>query len=29
MIKKIAFTMYPVLDMKRARAFYENTLGLR
>ena len=28
MIKKIAFTMYPVQDTKRARAFYEGTLGL-
>ncbi len=28
MIKKVAFTMYPVRDMKRARAFYETTLGL-
>lgn len=28
MIKKIAFTMYPVSDMARARAFYEKTLGL-
>lgn len=28
MIKKIAFTMYPVLDMIRARYFYEQTLGL-
>lgn len=28
MIKKIAFTMYPVRDMARARAFYEGQLGL-
>jgi predicted enzyme related to lactoylglutathione lyase len=28
MIKKVAFTMYPVGDMARARAFYEATLGL-
>lgn len=29
MIKHIAFTMYPVRDMARARRFYEDTLGLR
>jgi predicted enzyme related to lactoylglutathione lyase len=29
MIKHIAFTMYPVADMARARRFYEETLGLR
>ena len=29
MIKHIAFTMYPVIDMARARRFYEETLGLR
>jgi predicted enzyme related to lactoylglutathione lyase len=29
MIKKIAFTMYPVTDMKRARKFYEEELGLK
>lgn len=29
MIKHIAFTMYPVRDMARARRFYEETLGLR
>ena len=29
MIKHIAFTMYPVTDMVRARRFYEDTLGLR
>ena len=29
MIKHIAFTMYPVTDMARARRFYEDTLGLR
>ena len=28
MLKKVAFTMYPVTDMARARAFYEETLGL-
>ncbi len=28
MLKKIAFTMYPVKDMERARNFYEQTLGL-
>jgi extradiol dioxygenase family protein len=28
MLKKIAFTMYPVKDMKRARKFYETTLKL-
>ncbi len=28
MIKKIAFTMYPVTDMARARKFYEEDLGL-
>ena len=27
-IKKVAFTAYPVTDMKRARAFYEDILGL-
>ena len=29
MIKKVAFTMYPVTDMKRARHFYEDDLGLK
>ena len=29
MIKHIAFTMYPVTDMVRARRVYEDTLGLR
>ena len=29
MIKHIAFTMYLVTDMARARQFYEETLGLR
>lgn len=29
MIKHIAFTMYPVVDMTRARRFYEEDLGLR
>lgn len=28
MIKRIAFTLYPVTDMARARRFYEDTLGL-
>ena len=28
MFSKVAFTMYPVTDMARARAFYEETLGL-
>ena len=28
MLKKVAFTMYPVKDSKRARSFYEGTLGL-
>ena len=28
MFNKVAFTMYPVTDMPRARAFYEETLGL-
>src|SRR5688572_4321663 len=28
MLKKVAFTLYPVQDWKRARAFYEKTLGL-
>jgi predicted enzyme related to lactoylglutathione lyase len=29
MFKKVAFTMYPVEDWKRARAFYGETLGLK
>lgn len=29
MIKHIAFTMYPVKDMARARRFYEEDLGLK
>lgn len=29
MIKKVAFTAYPVIDMKRARQFYENILDLK
>jgi predicted enzyme related to lactoylglutathione lyase len=29
MFKKIAFTMFPVDDTTRARAFYEGTLGLK
>lgn len=28
MFRKVAFTMYPVVDMARARRFYEETLGL-
>jgi predicted enzyme related to lactoylglutathione lyase len=28
-VKKVAFTMYPVTDVKRAREFYEQTLGLK
>ena len=28
MFKKVAFTMYPVADMARAKAFYEDKLGL-
>jgi len=28
MFKKVAFTMYPVQDATRARAFYGGTLGL-
>lgn len=28
MFRKVAFTMYPVVDLARARDFYENTLGL-
>ena len=28
MFQKVAFTMYPVKDMARARRFYEDTLGL-
>jgi uncharacterized protein YndB with AHSA1/START domain/predicted enzyme related to lactoylglutathione lyase len=27
-VRKVAFTMYPVTDVTRARAFYEETLGL-
>jgi|WetSurMetagenome_2_1015567.scaffolds.fasta_scaffold83524_2 predicted enzyme related to lactoylglutathione lyase len=29
MIKEIAFVAYPVSDMKRARHFYEQVLGLK
>jgi predicted enzyme related to lactoylglutathione lyase len=29
MMKKVAFTMYPVKDLKRARMFYEDTLGMQ
>jgi predicted enzyme related to lactoylglutathione lyase len=28
MFEKVAFTMYPVTDVARARKFYEETLGL-
>ena len=28
-LKKVAFTMYPVTDVPRARDFYENRLGLK
>ena len=28
MFKRVAFTMYPVSDVKRARDFYEDALGL-
>lgn len=28
MIKKVAFTMYPVMNIERARHFYEQVLGL-
>lgn len=28
MIEKIAFTVYPVVDIARARKFYEGSLGL-
>ncbi|MET3930381.1 VOC family protein [Lysobacter soli] len=29
MLEKVAFTMYPVVDVDRACDFYENTLGLK
>lgn len=29
MIKKVAFTMYPVENLERARDFYENKLNLK
>ena len=29
MFKKVAFTMYPIKDVARARTFYEQTLGLK
>ena len=29
MVNSIAFTLYPVTDMARARRFYEDRLGLR
>jgi predicted enzyme related to lactoylglutathione lyase len=28
-VTELAFTCYPVTDMKRARAFYENIIGLK
>jgi predicted enzyme related to lactoylglutathione lyase len=28
MVKKIAYTLYPVIDMSRARKFYQDELGL-
>jgi catechol 2,3-dioxygenase-like lactoylglutathione lyase family enzyme len=28
MLMKVAFTLYPITDTPRARAFYESTLGL-
>ena len=28
-LKKVAFTMYPITDVPRARDFYENKLGLK
>jgi predicted enzyme related to lactoylglutathione lyase len=28
-VTEIAFSVYPVTDLKRARAFYERTLGLK
>jgi extradiol dioxygenase family protein len=28
-LKKVAFTMYPVENLERARNFYENTLKLQ
>lgn len=28
MLKKVAFTMYPVANLERARRFYEKVLGL-
>ena len=29
MFKKVAFTMYPIADVARARKFYEETFGLK
>ena len=29
MFKKVAFTMYPIRDVPRARDFYENKFGLK
>jgi predicted enzyme related to lactoylglutathione lyase len=29
MFKRVAFTMYPITDVPRARQFYEETLGLK
>jgi len=28
-VTEVAFSVYPVTDLKRARAFYEETLGLK
>ncbi|HFL2713437.1 TPA: VOC family protein [Legionella pneumophila] len=28
MLKKVAFTLYPVEDIERAKSFYKNNLGL-
>src|SRR5262245_63150684 len=29
MLKKVAFTMYPIRNVERARRFYEDALGLK
>lgn len=29
MLEKVAFTMYPIKDVERARKFYEETMGLK
>ena len=29
MFRKVAFTMYPIADVARARKFYEETFGLK